>query len=333
MAPTDRPRAREEDKLPTPRRTEGGKPDPKIEARLPQLPPSILPTEANAIDLRCVLRLAGVENPEILLARQRVAGAEAMRMAAYARILPNLNAGLNYDAHTGPLQQSSGNILTVNRNALYVGAGAGAVAAGTVGIPGVQFVLNLGEGFYGALAVRQTVRVTQAESQAVRNQVLLRVALGYMNLLRAESRRAIAAQNRGEAHEIARLTAVQASAGEGKASDADRAAAELAHRNDLVVEAEGEMLVASARLAALLNIPPSVQLHAIDGWVIPTPIVPDPIPLSELLVIALNQRPELAARRSSIQRALYNLRMPRCCRSRRRSSPATAPAPSAAAAT
>ena len=280
----------------------------EVEANLPQLPPSILPKEANAVDLACVLRLAGVENPEILIARQRVAGAEALRMFYYAQVLPNLNAGLSYDAHTGPLQQSSGNILKVNRNALYLGLGANAVAAGTVGIPGVQYIVNLSDGFFNALAIRQNVRARQFESLAVRNQIFLRVCLAYMNLLRAEGTRAIAAQNREEAHEIARLTAVYARTGAGNQADADRAAAELSRRNDAVVQAEGDMLVRSAQLAQLINVPPSVQLHAIDGWVVPTPIVPDPIPLGELLIIAMNQRPELAARRAEIREAILQMR-------------------------
>jgi len=303
--------------LPPPRPVESGKrrPPPKldkkaeaeIEAALPPLPSSILPKGMNAVDLACVLRLANVENPEILIARQRVIGAEAERMLAYAMALPNLNAGGNYDAHTGPLQQSSGNILTVNRNALYVGAGAGAVAAGTVGIPGVQYNVNLSEGLFGAFIVRQLVRIRRYESVAVRNQVFLRVAQGYMDLLRAEGRLAIAIKNREEAHEIARLTAVYARVGQGKQSDADRAAAELARRNAEVVEAEGEILTTSARLAQLLNVPPSIQLQAIDGWVVPTAVVPDPIPMSELLVIAMNQRPELAARRAAIRQAVLAL--------------------------
>jgi outer membrane protein TolC len=299
------------DDLPRPKRVPL-KEDPErareIEASLPQLPPSILPKEANAVDLACVLRLAGVENPEILIARQRVFEGQAEQMAAYAMSLPNLNAGLNYDAHTGPLQQSSGNILKVNRNALYLGLGANAVAGGTVGIPGIQYVLNVSEGFFNALAIRQTVRIRQFESVAVRNDVFLRVCLAYMNLLRAEGTRVIAMKNRDEAHEIARLTAVYARTGAGKQSDADRAAAELARRNDAVVQAEGDMLVRSAQLAQLINVPPSIQLHAIDGWVIPTPIVPDPIPLAELLVIAMNQRPELAARRAAIRQAIVLLR-------------------------
>ncbi len=304
---------RSDDKLPAPKRLENGKskPPPKegeIEALLPQAPPSILPKDANAIDLGCVLRLAGVENPDILIARQRVAEAQARMLSAYAMILPNLNAGANYDAHTGPLQQSSGNILTVNRNALYFGGGAGAVAAGTVGVPMIQYVLNVSEGLFNALAIRQNVRVQQFESLAVRNQMFLRVALAYMDLLRTEGRHLVARKNQEAAHEIARLTAVYAWTGQGKQSDADRAAAELAKRNDDVVQAEGEMLASSAKLAQLINVPPSLQLHIMDGWVVPTPVVPDPVPMHDLLAIAMNQRPELAARRAAIREALYLLR-------------------------
>src|SRR5207237_10367091 len=68
------------------------------------------PSSLVTIDLSTALRLAGVQNPAILLARQRVVEAVVQRQLAAAVFLPSLNAGLNYDAHTGPLQQSSGNI-------------------------------------------------------------------------------------------------------------------------------------------------------------------------------------------------------------------------------
>ena len=99
-------------------------------------PPPMTGSEAvQVIDLASALKLAGVENRDILLARQRVVESLALRQLAAAQFLPSLNSGLNYDAHTGPLQQANGNILSVNRDALYLGAGANAVAAGTVNIP------------------------------------------------------------------------------------------------------------------------------------------------------------------------------------------------------
>ena len=53
---------------------------------------------------------------------------------------------------------------------------------------------------------------------------------------------------------------------------------------------------------------PSERLHPIDGWVVPQPIVPDPIPLTELVTIAITQRPELQERQAAIRAALLELR-------------------------
>jgi outer membrane protein TolC len=297
----DKPAPKEAAELPAPKKVD-------VDNLLPAPPPSILPDRLSPIDLASTLRLAGVENPEILLARQRVVEAVALRQLAAAQALPNINVGLNIDLHTGVLQQSSGNILEVNRGALYLGMGANAVAAGTVGIPGIQYNVNISQALFGALAARQQVRVREFDSQAVRNDVLLRVASGYVELLRAEGQRAVALKNRDLALDIARLTADYARTGQGQQSDADRAATELAHRNDEVLAVEGRVLTASAALAQLLNLPPDTVLLATDGWVVPAPLVPGPIPVGELVYIAMNQRPELASARAAIQEAALQLR-------------------------
>jgi outer membrane protein TolC len=253
------------------------------------------------------LKLAGVQNPEILLARERVVEAVALRQLAAAQLLPSINVGTNLDVHRGPLQQSNGNILKVHRDSLFVGLGSNAVAAGTVNIPGVVWNANVSDVIFAALYSRQVVRQRNFASIAARNDVLLRVALAYLELLRAEGRRAIALQTRDEAAEVARITANYAKTGQGRQADADRAATELQQRNAEVVQAEGEMLTMSARLAQLLGLDPSVRLHAIDGWVVPAPLVPDPVPLPELIAIAVTQRPELAERRAAIRAAMRQL--------------------------
>jgi outer membrane protein TolC len=251
--------------------------------------------------------LAGVGNPEILLARERVTEAAALRQLAAAQFLPSINAGTNFDAHTGPLQQANGNILKVNRSSLYAGLGSNAVAAGSVNIPGIVWNANLSDVLFTALISRQVVRQRQFEAAAVNNDVLLRVATGYLDLLRAEGRRSLAVKSRDEAQEVARVTADYARVGQGRQADADRAATVLEQRNAALVEAEAAVLTASARLCQLLSLDPSVRLHAMDGWVVPAPIVPDPIPLTELIAIAVTQRPELVERRAAIRAALLEL--------------------------
>jgi len=278
---------------------------------LPENPDSILGQEVTPIDLENSLRLAGVQNPQLQIARQRVTEAAAIRMYMAAQILPNLNGGFNFDDHTGVLQQSSGKILNVHRSALYAGAGANAVAAGTVSIPGVLWNLNVSNTIFNALTSRQAVRQREFDSLAARNQVLGRVAVGYVELLRAAGRRAIAFSVRDDAVRIARATAAYAKAGQGRQSDADRAATELARRNTVILQAEAEVLQASAKLCRLLNLDPSTRLQPTDGWVVPAPIVPEPVPLNELLALAMLRRPELAAQRAAIEQALLQLRAQR----------------------
>src|SRR5439155_5160050 len=84
-------------------------------------------------------------------------------------------------------------------------------------------------------------------------------------------------------------------------------AVELRQRDAALTQAEADTLTASARLCQLLNLDPSTRLKPIDGWVVPTPLVPDPVTLPELIAIALMERPELAARRSETRTALYEL--------------------------
>jgi outer membrane protein TolC len=277
------------------------------ETSVPASIPSTLSPDFVPIDLDTALRLAGVQNPELNVARSRVVEAEALRMLAAAQALPNLNLGTNYDNHTGNLQQSNGNILSLNRYALYVGAGSNAVAAGTVNIPGLQWQANVGSAVFAYLAARQVVRQREAAAAARQNDTFLLVCVAYNELLRAEGRLAIARQAREEAREVARLTAAYAASGEGRLADADRAATELARRQYDVADAEGRLGVTSARLCQVINVDPSIRLHPADGFVVPRPIVPGAIPLKELVAIGLLRRPELAERRAAIVQSFYDL--------------------------
>ncbi|MCZ2343266.1 MAG: TolC family protein [Bacteroidales bacterium] len=283
-------------------------PDPADSGDKPAPPPhTILNADEVPIDLGTALKLAGVENPELLLARQRVTEAVAWRQLAAAQILPNLNAGGNYNLHRGPLQQAKGNILNVNRDSLYYGLGTYAVGAGTVNIPGLNYNLNIGDAWFNYLSTRQRAEAAAAMADGVRNDVLLRVCLAYLELLRADCRRAIATQNRDDAVELARVTAAFAETGQGRKADADRAQVELQLRTALLTQTEADTLSATARLCQLLNLDPSTRLKPVEGWVVPASLVPDPTPLADLLAVAMMQRPELAARRAEVRAALYNL--------------------------
>ncbi len=317
ISTTDTPRtsAAAPEKLPEPRKLPapgadapgepGGRQPPESASdssgpEIPVCPPT-------PIDLAAALKLANLEDPAILIARQRVVVAVAEAQLAAAQLLPSANLGMNYDAHAGPLQQSNGNILRVDRSALYVGAGANAVAAGTVNIPGLVYNLNISQTIFDCLIAKQEVERREFAATAVANEMFRQVAVAYAELLRAVGRRSIAQQMYDEASEVARTTAAFVKAGQTAAADGDRTANEQQRRRTDLIEARAEVVIASARLAELLAIDQSVCLHPIEDKVVPMPIVPDSIPLCQLLAIAIMQRPELAEWQVAIRQALTAL--------------------------
>ena len=272
---------------------------------------SILGPNTRPIDLDSALRLGGVRSPELMIARERLTEAAAVRQFAAAQLLPNINAGSNYDDHTGNLQQSTGALLSVHRQSLYLGAGAGAIGAGTVTIPGVVWNQQLSELLFNNLISQQAVVQRDFALEATRNNVLLQVAVGYEELLRAEGLLAVAIKNRDDTREVARLTAAYAKTGQGRQADADRAATELARREFDVLQSEGQVLTASAALCRLLSLDPACRLHPIDAAVVPSAIVAEEIPIQELLATALLRRPELKAQQAVIRQAFLALRAAR----------------------
>jgi outer membrane protein TolC len=263
--------------------------------------------ETTPIDMAGVFALIGVQNPEFLAAQQRVLEAAAQRQLAAVQLLPTINLGTNFNSHTGNLQQPTGKILTVSRQALFVGAGASAIGAGTVNVPGVVWNLNVTDSYYRYLISRQVQSQKVANTVTVNNDVQRQVATAYLELVRAAAIRSISWQARQDFAEVARITKVFAKAGEGRPADENRATVELLRRDSDVIEAEGKMLSASARLASLIGLDTAVRLVPADRWAVPHSIVPEPIPLPELLAIAALRRPELAEQKAEFTQTLLAL--------------------------
>src|SRR5262245_54662995 len=159
------------------------------------------------LDLGIALTLAGVENPTVNLARERVQEALAQQLAARSLLLPSVSGGGNLRLHQGPLQRSSGEVRQVNDlQSLYLGAGAGAIGSGPPAVPGVRLFAHLGDAAYEPLAARQRVTSRRSDAQAVQNQILLEVAVAYLELIGAEARIDILRKAETDAAEIARAT-------------------------------------------------------------------------------------------------------------------------------
>ena len=267
--------------------------------------PNVIPPPAGTfpIDLATALRLADVSNPTIGVARTMILEALALQLTARTLLVPSLNAGASYHGHNGALERSSGKIIDVSLQSLYVGGGAVAAVAGTVGIPAVSIMTPLTDAWFEPLAARQRLAGARFGAQATSYDILLDVAVLHLELLGNQSVLDFQRRSESDFFEVYRLTKNYADAGEGREADAHRAMSQWKRRRALVQKAEEDLAVTAARLANRLNLDPSVRLEPIGGPLVPLTLVPIDTPQQELVQTALNRRPDIAARTAAINEA------------------------------
>jgi outer membrane protein TolC len=246
------------------------------------------------VDLPTALRLADARNPVVAFTREQLQQAYAKLQRADVLWLPSIRAGAGYNHHDGSIQQVDGQQIDTSRNDFYGGLGASTFAGGAPIVPGVWASFQLADAIFQPLAAQQQVGARRAAACATLNDTLLKVAIAYLELLRAKQELAIVQETEQHAEALADLTRKYAEAGEGLQSDADRAATELSLRKNNVVRAFESITVSAARLAELLHLNPALQLDPIEPTVVPLEFESIQAPVDNLVAQALSARPELA---------------------------------------
>jgi outer membrane protein TolC len=277
-------------------------------ANVPVIPPA---AADYTLDLETALGLAGVENPTIALAAEAVRASQAALLQARAILLPDLDAGTSFDLHRGNLESARGVIRDVNRESLYAGAGASAVGAGTVTIPGVRLLAHVADAIFEPHIARQRVVGRSLDAEATRNAVLLDVVSRYFDLAGAQASLEAIHQSQGEVGEVVRLTANFARAGQGREGDAERARTEALLLQGAEQAAEEEVAVATAALARLLSMDPAVRLHTTPGPMPLVELVDLGGGLEPLVEVAVRNRPEVGARTADVVLNATRLRQER----------------------
>jgi outer membrane protein TolC len=263
------------------------------------------------IDLQDALRLANIDNPTIGISAEVVRANLAERMLARSLLFPTLNLGTTVSLHQGSLLSSGGIIRDVERDSLYLGAGADVRGAGTVAVPGVQIAAHLGDAVFAPRIAQQKVMSSQFDAAATRNNVLLDVATTYLALVSAEARLLAYRQSESEYAEMARLTRNFADEGQGLESDAQRARSELMLLQNAAQQVEEDVALWATELSRLLSIDPSIRLRPEFGTPPLIQLVDGKMPLEVLIETAIAQRPEVAARNFDVDRNQTRLRQER----------------------
>jgi len=256
--------------------------------------------EELVIDLPSALRLADERNTELAIQLQRVEHAALEESAAWYQWIPTLRLGASYSWQNGALQETSGDVMDVERNSRYEGLGAGVVGSGLPARPGLSLSVDLAEAIYAPLAAKQRHNAARFEEQSVRLDVMLDVATVYYELVRAARKLAITKLAAENAAKLGKLTADFAEIGEGLLADAERAAVESLLQQQKVELAKERMEAASIELVRLLRLDEHARLRPADSMIAPITLVDSAIALPDLLSQALESRPEFARDRAII---------------------------------
>ena len=268
--------------------------------------------EAVPLTLGSALRLAQLGNLDIAQTRAVVDQARAALTRAQVGWLPNINTGSTYSHHEGNIQKTEGNIIKVNRDSLGLGTGP-------------SMSIQLSDAIFGPLIAGQLKAASEASLRTVSNDALFAVADAYFNILRARRRLAriddtlenltserpslLRADSKGlfplvrDFVEVGRKEALK--------SDLARVDVEVMRRKEEREAALQEFAFARAELARLLALDPTTPLWPAEDFRKPVAIPTDEWlaqSLDDLLLFAIQNRPELAQDQALTRAALERVR-------------------------
>lgn len=246
--------------------------------------PRVAPAQAIAattlpVDLPTALRLADERNLDIAIYLARID--EAAARSAQARLLavPTVRAGVTQDTHSGNIQETSGNVVDVDRVSRFTGVG---ISAG----------IDVADAIFAPLVARQQQEAVVAASRANRHAVLLEVASTYLRLLQSREEQAVVEGALGRAADLARLTSDYAEAGQGLLADAEMAAVQPLLWEQRRLLAAERATAAATELARLLHLEPGVRLQPTETGLPELEIFSGAENVEDLVALAVADRPE-----------------------------------------
>lgn len=245
---------------------------------------------AEPIDLATALRLAGAQNLDVQIAREKVAEAKASHEGAVAQFFPWISPGLSYRSHEGRIQDVAGNIIEVSKQSYTVGATLAAQ-------------LDIGNAYYRALEAKQLVKAAGHAVDSQRNLAIAIAALGYFDLARAQAAVGVAQEairiSRDYEEQIQRAV----EAGIAFKGDALRVCGQTRRNELLLRQTQEQQRIAAARLAHALRLDATVELTAQETELVPLSLVDTNTPLGALAQQALAAHPDIQQTQSQLAAA------------------------------
>jgi outer membrane protein TolC len=230
------------------------------------------------ISLDTVFRLAQDQNGQILVARTRLAEAEAGQDLARKAWLPQISAGATYFRHEGGIQDFFGNLIHSSYGSLFGGMD-------------VRGRLDPRDAVFQRVDAERQVWQQKGELSKLTNENLLDAAGTYFDFMAARASEGLAQEIEKQLTDLLEQANALAKVDPGMRVEVERVEAELrSHRLVLRRLHEGGD-AAAARLVYLLSIDPTSVLVPVEKQLVPIDLIDAHQPVQGLVEQALRQGP------------------------------------------
>lgn len=229
------------------------------------------------IDLLTALRLAGAQNLDIQIARERLAEARANHGSAMAQFFPALSPGIGYRRHDDNIQDIAGNIFEVHKQSYAPGATIGAQ-------------IDFGEALYKQLAAKQLVRAADHALEAQRQESTAAAAQLYFDLLAAQAAIGVASEAVTISSNYEAQVEQAVDAGLAFKGEQLRVRAQTERNRVTLRRAVEDRRAAATKLAQSVRLDAQTDLLPRDADLVPVTLLRTN--LSSLMQLAIDSRPE-----------------------------------------
>ena len=243
------------------------------------------------IDLPAALRLAGAQNLDVQIARERLTEVQANQRSALEQFFPWVSAGAAYHRRDGVAQAVPAGTIS---DAHYQSYNPGAALTAQ---------MDLGDAIYKLLAAKQLVQASGHALDAQRQDTTLSAAQGYFELARAAALVQVSREALQTSQDYQQQLHAAVAAGIAFKGDELRVQSQTEHYEIALRQALERQRVAAAQLAVTLHLDSQVELVPQDTSLAPITLFATNSAMGELVAQALHTRPELKQSHALLQAA------------------------------
>ncbi len=243
-------------------------------------------TNTYPIDLPTALRLAGAQNLDIQIARERLKEAEANRLGAREQFFPSLAPGVTYHRRDGVAQAVPSGIIS---DAHFQSYSPGVTLSAQVAI---------GDALFNSLAAKQLARASADALESQRQDSTLAAAQGYFELARARAQVEVVRQALATSQDYQDQLHTAVGAGIAFKGDELRVQSQTGQYGVALRHALEQERLAAVNLAQVLHLDPRIELVPADPELAAVTLFPTNASVNALVEQALRARPELKQTRA-----------------------------------